>query len=136
VLRWRVEAVWLAQVQAVNEVVNALVSLRDPDQLMAEARALDDVSPVGWLQGIPLSVKDLVATKGVRTTRGLVPHDAGGDTCLSVSVGFGPGGLQMGMQIIGGSGNDAGVLAFGQVCHRATEWPQRRPPLVADAVSR
>ncbi len=66
----------------------------------------------------------------------VVPASLIGLPALSVPVGFGPGGLPMGMQIIGRSGDDAGVLAIGQAWHRATEWPQRRPPLVAGAVSR
>ena len=69
-----VMAAHLAQVEAANGAVNALVSRRAPEALMAEARALDDAAPSGWLHGIPLPVKDLVAVKGLRTTWGSPLH--------------------------------------------------------------
>ena len=53
-----------------NGSVNAVVSLRDGDELMDEARRADDAAPRGWLHGLPLAVKDLCRTKGLRTTWG------------------------------------------------------------------
>ena len=66
----------------------------------------------------------------------VVPASLIGLPALSVPIGFSDSGLPCGMQIIGRSGDDAGVLAIGQAWHGATEWPQQRPPLVAGAVSR
>lgn len=69
-----VMAAYLARLTAANAVVNAIVSPRDPDALMAEAVALDDTTPTGWLHGLPLAVKDLVCVRGIRTTFGSPLH--------------------------------------------------------------
>jgi len=60
----------LARIEAVNRQVNAIVSLRSADALMAEARAADAVPRSGWLHGIPMAIKDLADAKGLPTSMG------------------------------------------------------------------
>lgn len=64
----------LARIDAVNPQVNALVTVADPDTLRARAREIDARWARGeWqgpLHGLPVSQKDLTATRGVRTTFG------------------------------------------------------------------
>jgi amidase len=60
----------LSQIARVNPQVNAIVSLRDADELMAEARVMDETPRNGWLHGIPLAVKDLANAEGLPTSMG------------------------------------------------------------------
>ena len=65
---------YLDHIDAVNPKVNAIVSLRPRDALLAEAAAADaDLAAGrdrGWLHGIPQAPKDLTATVGIPTTMG------------------------------------------------------------------
>ena len=63
----------LAQINRVNPKVNAIVTLL-PEQAINQARAADNAlsrgDEVGPLHGLPVAHKDLVNTKGIRTTFG------------------------------------------------------------------
>ncbi|HWZ45307.1 MAG TPA: amidase [Candidatus Saccharimonadales bacterium] len=64
----------LSHISRVNLKVNAFVTLVEEEQLLAQARAADDALAQGnWLgplHGLPIGVKDLHATQGIRTTYG------------------------------------------------------------------
>ena len=80
----------LKQIARVNPKVNAVVTLVPEDQLMAQALAADEAAAKGnWLgplHGMPVGVKDLHATKGIRTTHGspLYANDVPNSDCLVV----------------------------------------------------
>ena len=63
----------LDRIAAVNPKINAVVSLR-PEEALAEADAADRRAaagaPLGPLYGLPIAIKDLEDTAGVRTTYG------------------------------------------------------------------
>ncbi|MDF1727856.1 MAG: amidase [Sulfitobacter sp.] len=60
----------LERIAETNGAVNAIVSLRDADALMAEARAADSAPRTGWLHGMPIAIKDLANAKGLPTSMG------------------------------------------------------------------
>ena len=64
---------YLARIESVNPVVNAIVTL-DIEGAMAQAQAADDAlargAPVGPLHGLVVAHKDLLLTRGMRTTFG------------------------------------------------------------------
>jgi amidase len=68
----------LQQIQRVNAHVNAMVTMVPEEQLMAQAAAADEALANGkWLgplHGLPVAVKDLHETAGIRTTYGSPLH--------------------------------------------------------------
>jgi amidase len=64
----------LDRIEALNPKVNAIVSLQDRHSLVQEAKTRDEQLArgeyLGWMHGFPHAVKDLTATKGIRTTQG------------------------------------------------------------------
>jgi amidase len=64
----------LDRIGAVDEQLNAIVTLADPDDLRAAAAAADRAvaagEPLGPLHGLPVAVKDLMDARGLPTSQG------------------------------------------------------------------
>ncbi|MCA8879087.1 MAG: amidase [Rhodobacteraceae bacterium] len=69
-----VMSAYLTHIEKHNPKVNALVSMRDGDELLREADARDRQlargESMGWLHGVPQAIKDLSHAAGHRTTMG------------------------------------------------------------------
>jgi amidase len=70
----QVMTAFLDHIQRVNPKVNAIVSLQERGGLLKQAAERDGQlsrgASQGWMHGFPHAVKDLAATKGIRTTWG------------------------------------------------------------------
>ena len=65
---------FIAQIERVNPKVNAIVTFL-PEEALKQAKALDRRKALhGPLAGLPIAYKDLVPTKGIRTTFGSLIH--------------------------------------------------------------
>src|SRR5436853_1666456 len=69
-----VMSAYLDHIERVNPLVNAIVALRDRDDLLAQAKQKDAQmacgAATGPLHGLPFAVKDLFPVEGMRTTSG------------------------------------------------------------------
>jgi len=63
------------------------------------------------------------------------PSNSARTPALVLCGGFSKNGLPLGLQILTRPFNDAQVLAVGHAYQQATDWHQRRPPLVPNAVA-
>src|ERR1041384_7725752 len=65
---------YLDHIERVNPAVNAIVSLEPREALVVQARARDEAldrgESLGWMHGMPHAVKDLLPTRGIRSTWG------------------------------------------------------------------
>ncbi len=60
----------LARIAEVNPKINAIVALREADDLLAEARKSDGSESRGPLHGLPIAIKDLMDVKGIVSSHG------------------------------------------------------------------
>ena len=69
---------YLKRIHALNPKINAIVSLRPEDELLAEARVADRERAAGrsrgWLHGMPIAIKDLSEVAGIVCSYGYVTY--------------------------------------------------------------
>src|SRR5882724_2737597 len=137
----------LARIDAVNPTVNAIVTLAR-DAALREARrataSLRRGAALAPLFGVPVGIKDVTPTKGIRTTYGsklfeghvpdedaLVVQRLRAVPAISIPCGFTRAGLPVGLQIVGKRRGGAAVLRAAAAFEAARPWAPHMPPIVA-----
>ena len=60
----------LARIKTINPQVNAIISLREEADLLAQAAQADKSSRTGWMHGLPIAIKDLHDVKDMPSSMG------------------------------------------------------------------
>ncbi|MED5299927.1 MAG: amidase [Pseudomonadota bacterium] len=95
-----VASAFIKRIEEVNPVINAICTLSDT--ILEEARAIDERLASGGkprpLEGVPFLIKDILQTKGVRTTFGslLLENDVPDEDTISVERLKAAGGILLG----------------------------------------
>ncbi len=77
----------LARIEEINPTMNAIIMMREKEDLLEEAKACDEIlnefwensendiltTKIGWLHGIPIAIKDVSNAKNLPTTMGGSP---------------------------------------------------------------
>lgn len=65
---------YLAHIEKVNPIANAIVSIKPPEECIKEAKYADELlakgEDKGWMHGMPQAIKDLSNTKDILTSQG------------------------------------------------------------------
>ena len=97
---FEVASAFLERIEEVNPVINAICTVSDT--ILEEARAIDERITSGGnprpLEGVPFLIKDILQTKGVRTTFGslLMENDIPDEDTISVERLKAAGGILLG----------------------------------------
>ena len=101
-------------------------SLREPGLHVHDATALAEALAAGELSAAEL-MAHTYARFGSAVPLANSPAGRLADRPVASPEGA-PAGLPAGLQLVGPAGADAALLRLGEVYHRATDWPSRRPP--------
>ena len=130
----------LERIEALDDQLHAYVTVTAERALERAKEAELEIGRNGtrWpLHGVPIALKDLYATRGVRTTAGTrilrdwisLPFDVSGSPTLTLPCGYRDGRTPIGLQLVARHLEEGLLVRAGDAFQRATERHHRNPPL-------